>query len=349
MNLDAPSSSSLGLLTLLGLRGIGPQSADRLACSFTTLREIQEASPIQLETKVSAPARAALGDWSAWVKAFDQAHETLEEADRRHVDVISATDESYPEWLRGIPDRPPVLFIKGTLHRDRRSVACIGTREPSRFGEDVTPRIVAALAERSWSIVSGLALGVDSLAHRAALDSRAHTVAVLGNGLESVYPRSNERLASEILAGGGALLSEQPFGAPPIPRHFIQRDRIQSGMSAGTVVMQTDLVGGSMHTVRFTLGQRRLLFAPVPTGLHAKEAKSRGILALTQMSGRDLARALGAEGEYAALLNVSYGDRSVAKGISGRDEYGVLLTMLESALQIVQPIDEPGDPQLGLF
>lgn len=130
----------------------------------------------------------------------------------------------------------------------------------------MTQRIVEQLVNADWTIVSGLALGIDSVAHAATLGKKGRAIAVLAGGLDNVYPKENTRLAEEILASGGALVSEQPFGVPAIPRNLIQRDRLQSGLSVGTFVMQTDVKGGSMHTVRYTLQQERLLFAPVPQG-----------------------------------------------------------------------------------
>jgi DNA processing protein len=210
--------------------------------------------------------------------------------------------------------------------------------------------MVPALGDRGWSIVSGLALGVDSLSHQAALDSGAHTVAILANGLEAVYPKKNARLAADILSSGGALLSEQPFGTPAIPRNLVQRDRLQSGMSAGTIVMQTDIIGGSMHTVRFTLLQGRLLFTPAPYGPHMDEPKSRGILALSRVPGRELARMLEAEGDYAALLERAFGDRPVATPIAGRTDYEKLFSMLDQVANCEAPPTNAGrNPQLGLF
>jgi DNA processing protein len=193
----------------------------------------------------------------------------------------------------------------------------------------VARRIAGLLAERGWSIISGLALGVDAIAHEAALAARGHTVAVLANGLDAVYPKKNAELADRILAAGGAWLSEQPFGTPAIARNLIQRDRLQSGMSVATIVMQTDVVGGSMHTVRYTLMQGRRLVAPVPPGAHADEPKSRGIVALTQKTGAELARAVEASGAYAQLLMREFAREAVAMALKGRDDYEEFVRMLE--------------------
>jgi DNA processing protein len=350
-NYDVKTSSAEGLLTLLGLRGIGPHSAWRLASRFSTLDELLHAATPELESLVSSSAAPVLVDRSAWQLALGRAHSIIETAYRLGVRVVSLEDADYPELLRVLPDRPLVLYTRGTVRPGRRNVACIGTREPSRFGVEVTRRVVGVLVEKGWSIVSGLAIGVDSLAHEAALDAKGHTVAILANGLDSIYPKKNTALAERILAEGGALLSEQPFGTPAIPRNLVQRDRLQCGMSLATIPMQTDIVGGSMHTVRFTLLQGRLLFAPVPTGSHAGEPKSQGILALTQRTGADLIDDLRAAGEYADLLRMRVGSRAPAVPLRGREDYELLLEQLELAAR-----REPESPsrrkhptQVGLF
>ncbi|HVX90619.1 MAG TPA: DNA-processing protein DprA [Candidatus Paceibacterota bacterium] len=349
MNLDIVAWHPLGLLTLMQIKGIGPHATDRIVRQFQTLREVFEASGKVLERTVPAAARAAVKSPAEWQRALDSARRTLDDAETYGVTVLSAFEASYPEWLRELPDRPPVLYVKGRLRPGRRYVATIGTREPSRFGEEVTQRIVSVLASKQWSIVSGLALGVDALSHRAALDAQAHTVAVLANGLETVYPKKNSHLAQEILESGGALISEQPFGAPAIPRNLVQRDRIQSGMSAGTVVMQTDIVGGSMHTVRFTLRQHRLLFAPVPGGEHAKEPKSQGTLALATVDGRELSKKLRADGDYLAMLTTVFARRPVAHGLASRDDYQKLLELLDAKANGSTSEPTANNAQLGLF
>jgi DNA processing protein len=238
-------------------------------------------------------------------------------------------EDHYPHWLRGISDRPAILHIRGQLLPGRRYVACVGTRQPSVFGQEIAQGISAFLASRGWSIVSGLAFGVDVLCHEAALRAGGHTVAILANGLDSVYPGQHRELAERILSAGGALLSEQPVGTPSLPRHLVARDRLQSGMSAATIVMQTDLIGGTMHTVRYSVLQGRPLFAPVPQGAHADEPKSRGILALTQQTGADLARLVDASGTYAEHLRKKFADRPVARPLTSSEGYVLLLNTLE--------------------
>ncbi len=245
---------------------------------------------------------------------------------------LAPSDAEYPPWLRTIPDCPPVVHVRGRLPPDRRCVACVGTRVPSEFGKVVARGISRFFAARGWSIISGLALGVDTLCHEAALEVGGHTVAVLANGLDSVYPRQNTRLAERILLAGGALLSEQPPGTPALPKYLLRRNRIQSGMTVATIVMQTDIVGGTMHTARYTLLQGRRLVVPVPQGEHAAAPKSRGLLALAQRTGTDLALLLDAKDAFAHLLTQRFADQPVATTIVSREDYEELLGALEAAV-----------------
>ena len=350
MKLDIRCDSAEGLLTLLAIRGIGPQAAERIAARFATLGDVRDASPRHLAEVVSDSVRSLLRDEHAWKSARVHALRILDQADEHSVRVLTAADGEYPVWLREIPDRPPVIYVKGKLPPGRRYIACIGTREPSRFGELATQRITAHLVENGWSIVSGLAIGIDTLAHQAALDAKGHTVAVLANGLETVYPKRNKALADRILGAGGAWLSEQPFGVAVLPRNLVRRDRLQSGMSAGTIVMQTDIEGGSMHTVRFTLLQKRRLFAPVPDGQHSEEPKSRGVLALTRKSGADLSELLGAQGEYRDLLQSLYRDKPPAVPLNSSEDYRDLLGQLnEMLLSPTEDARSQTGSQAGLF
>lgn len=323
--------TAAGILTLTSMRGIGPATAERLAERFSLLDAIVGAEPAKLRSVVSAAIAETLHEPTAILNAGEKAQRVLDEAHRRGVRVLSVFDPDYPEALRSLSDRPPILFVKGKLP-PRRSVACIGTREPSEFGEIVSDRIVETLVGANWAIVSGLAIGVDTLSHQAALRHGGRTIAVMAGGLDGIYPKQNSKLADEILEKDGTLVSEQPFGVPPSPRNLVQRDRLQSGLSIGTFVMQTDIKGGSMHTVRFTIQQDRLLFAPVPQGRHAAEPKSQGILAMTQLPATRFADAARAEGDYRRILFERYRSRPVAVPLASKEDYTSMLELLERRL-----------------
>ena len=169
MDFDVNCASADGLLTLLALRGIGPRRAERIAARFATLGDVRDAGPDELKAMVPGNGDGVLSDKSTWEKAFSRAARVLEDASKYAVRVLAVKDAEYPTWLREIRDRPPVVYVKGNLLAGRRYVACIGTREPSRFGTVVTQRITSHLVEHDWGIVSGLATGIDTAAHRCAL------------------------------------------------------------------------------------------------------------------------------------------------------------------------------------
>jgi DNA processing protein len=319
------------LLTLLSVRGIGPAIADKIANSFSFIDEAIESA--QIKRIGSKQLQETLSRRETLQDAYDQARKIWEQAEDLSVRIVSAYAADYPRTLARISDRPPVIFVKGMLPIEDKFVACIGTREPTEFGKEVSKRIVEFLIEHNWAIVSGLAAGIDAICHETAVRQHGVTIAVMAGGLDSIYPKINTMLAERILDTGGALISEQPFGAPPTPRNLVQRDRIQSGLSFGTVVMQTGIEGGSMHTVRFTLLQGRPLFAPVPFGRHAEEFKSQGLLALTKSSGSQFADRVDAKDDYKSLLKSKFVNRPVALGIAHREEYDELLDQLNDTRQ----------------
>jgi len=336
---NTATRSREGVLTLLALDGVGVKTARTLAEAYHTIEDVQEAA-----SRGSVPqlkrVPLSLANKASWQTAKSEADGIVDRASDLGVCIHTVYDDDFPLLLRNIPDPPLVLYVKGRLPSGKKNVACIGTREPTEFGQCVTQRLTRLLADHGWSIVSGLAVGVDTLAHREALAAKGHTVAILANGLDKVYPRENAKLADEIVAAGGALVSEQGFGVPAAASNLVQRDRLQCGMSLATFVMQTDLVGGSMHTVRFTLLQGRLLYAPVPTGVHAAEEKSRGIIALASDTGPELVGKLkNPPTEYQDLLRTRFRSSPVARPIRSRGDYSSVLAELDVALTA----EEPGD------
>ena len=198
--------------------------------------------------------------------------------------MIQPEAEGYPEQLQNI-DAPPNLWVKGELPDQMRGVTCVGTRKPTGWGRVVTERIVRRLVEEGFSIVSGLALGIDALAHQAALDAGGHTVAVLPCSIDQLYPRYHRDLAERILESGGALVSPFAPGSKMNRGSFIRRNRIQSGLSVGTVIMQCARGSGTLHTARFAQEQGRLLCVAKPQGRYALETESQGNLELLEQPG----------------------------------------------------------------
>lgn len=188
----------------------------------------------------------------------------LELAEKMNIRIICSSDELYPELLKKSKFDPSILYVKGELGRRKRSAAVIGIREPPEKFDVVGRRITGNLVERGFSIVSGLALGCDSIAHKAALEFHGHTVAVLGHGLDHLYPKENKKLSEDIVASGGALVSQFPIGDAPNKFNFVKRDKIQSGLSDLVVMLASGVPGGSLIATKSILDDRRHLFVPAP-------------------------------------------------------------------------------------
>jgi DNA processing protein len=193
--------------------------------------------------------------------------------------VLTLDDSAYPPLLARLNDAPPVLYGHGDLiESDYRALTVVGTRRPTRYGQDMTRYFVGELVRAGLCIVSGLALGIDGLAHQTALEAGGRTLAVLGGGLDKLYPAEHRGLAQKITAQG-ALLSEQPLGTKPLPQHFPARNRILSGLSLGVLVIEAPEKSGSLMTASYAGEQGREVFA-VPGG--ARALNSRGTNRLIQ-------------------------------------------------------------------
>lgn len=189
---------------------------------------------------------------------------TMERLERLHVRALTLEDDGYPPSLRTIPDPPPVLFVRGelSLPGDEEGVAVVGTRRATAYGRAVAELLARDVALASATVVSGLAKGIDTVAHRACLDAGGRTVAVLGNGLDQVYPPENAGLARRIVdEGRGAVVSEFPPGMPPDAANFPRRNRIIAGLSRATVVVEAGFRSGALITADFALEQGREVLA----------------------------------------------------------------------------------------
>lgn len=182
--------------------------------------------------------------------------------------LVTWGSPSYPALLAAIPDAPLVLFVEGDpASLSLPQLAVVGSRNPTQIGRDTASRFAGHLAMAGLAIVSGLALGIDAAAHRGALESGGHTIAVLGCGLDRIYPPENAALARQV-AARGALVSDLPTGAAPIKQHFPRRNRLISGLSVGTLVVEAALRSGSLITARLAAEQGREVFA-IPGSIHS--------------------------------------------------------------------------------
>ena len=193
--------------------------------------------------------------------SFNKANEVLTMSESEGIKTISFLDELYPPLLKEIQDFPIILHYLGDIGivKNRPTVAVIGTREPSEYGKQVGERIGYHLGEKNITVVSGLAKGCDSSAHAGCLKANGKTAAILAHGLDMVYPKENKRLADIIVEKGGCLISEYIIKTRAFPSFFVERDRIQAGISKATVVIETDINGGTMHTVGFAKANGRIL------------------------------------------------------------------------------------------
>lgn len=208
---------------------------------------------------------------------------------------VSYSDEAYPKLLREIPNPPATLFIRGSLPSSSVCVAIVGTRKATSDGKLVARQIAYDLAKAGITIISGLALGIDGAAHEGALQGNGTTIAVLANGLHTVYPLLHEHLAESMVTKGGAICSEYPEGIAPLKHQFLERNRIISGMSIATVVVEAPMRSGSLATARFALEQGREVFV-VPGPVRHRNYEGSHILlregARLVTSAKDIARDL---------------------------------------------------------
>lgn len=245
------------------------------------------------------------------------------------VQALGYLDERYPARLRELSDAPPLLYVAGdaAILARERLVAVVGTREPTRIGEHLARELTGALAAAGWGIVSGLAKGIDTVAHTAAFEHGAPTIAVMGGGLDRIYPPENQGLAAEIAEQGGALLSEHPPDARASRRGLIARDRLQSALSVAVLLVESELEGGAMHTARFAACQGRPLLCPTPQ--ERGGAGSAGVRTLLESPARELCARVPAWKRSQALC-ARLGTLPLAREV-GHDDVEGLLGAVEAA------------------
>ncbi len=252
------------------VRGVGNVTYRQLLERFASPREVLRTSPARL-TEAGINARIAQE-----IAGFDQWKEVeaeLEQLARLNARLVTQTDTAYPERLRQIHDPPPFLYIRGRFtSQDDLTIAIVGARTASPYGRKMARELAHELAGCGVCVVSGLARGIDSEAHQASLEAGGRTIAVLGSGLDVVYPREHIALAERI-AESGAVVSEFAFGSQPEAGNFPYRNRVISGISLGTVVVEATEKSGSLITAQCALDQNREVFA-VPGPVTA--SRSRG-------------------------------------------------------------------------
>lgn len=269
-----------------------------------------------------------------------------------NVKKLTLRSDDFPEILRHIPSPPKVLYVLGDLAPllERPRVAIVGSRKISPYGKQVTEQLAGELANAGVVVISGLALGVDAIAHQAAVDAGGQCIAVLPTSVEDIAPRSNTNLAKTILAKGGAIISEYPADLPPQKVNFIARNRIVSGLSDGVLITEAALKSGTLHTANFALNQGKTVMA-VPGNITSMGSQGTnslikaGALPITDASdvlsalhidtpGTQKQLPLGANREEQLILDlisegVSDGAIILSKSGLSPSEFNLTLTMLE--------------------
>jgi DNA processing protein len=239
--------------------GLGPTKARKLVEHFGSAEAVFRASLTELEA-TGIPAVSAQS--IATGKSAELAREEIARAAAADIAMVSMDDPSYPPRLKEIYDPPLILRVRGNPEvLTRPGIAMVGTRHPTPYGSGMAERLACDLAAQGLVIISGMARGVDTASHRGAISAKGKTVAVFGTGVDVIYPKENSRLAEQILALGGALISEFPLGTFAAPQNFPIRNRIISGMSVGVLVLEAAEYSGTRITARCALEQNRDVFA----------------------------------------------------------------------------------------
>ena len=262
MSNAAVSPAATHLLEWLAISltpGLGPTKARKLVEHFGSAEAVFRASLTELEsTGIQAVSAQSL----ATGKSAELAREEIARAAAADVTMVSLDDPSYPPRLKEIYDPPLVLRVRGDAEvLTKPGIAMVGTRHPTPYGSGMAERLACDLAAQGLVIISGMAQGVDTSSHRGAISAKGKTVAVFGTGVDVIYPKENSRLSEQILALGGALISEFPLGTFAAPQNFPIRNRIISGMSVGVLVVEAAEYSGTRITARCALEQNRDVFA----------------------------------------------------------------------------------------
>jgi DNA processing protein len=250
--------------------GIGPRAAAKLLERFGSAEAVYNATRTELEQLRLAP--------EAVDTIIARGLRSIAEAEIAAVrklggEILLLDDGVYPSSLREIYDPPIVLYVKGAWSEclDQPCIGVVGSRKCSTYGQNSALMLARDLAQRGLTVVSGFARGIDAAAHRGALEAGGRTIAVLGTGIDEVYPRDHKKLGAEILANGGALMSQFPLGTPPVSENFPYRNRIISGLSLGIVVVEAAENSGSLITARLAMEQNREVFA-VPGNITSRNS-----------------------------------------------------------------------------
>jgi DNA processing protein len=263
-------------LGLRRVRGVGPRIYRLLLERFHSAEQVFGAREAEI---IAAGIPRSTARSISEFRDFAPLERELCELPKIGTRLIKWTDPDYPVNLRHIADPPPYFFLRGTIAaNDPKCIAVVGARAASDAGRRMAQRLGLELAAKGFTVVSGLARGVDSEAHQGALDGRGRTIAVMGCGIDIIYPSENRKLAERIVENEGALLTELPLGTPPIAENFPGRNRLISGLCLGVVIVEAAEKSGSLITARMAIEQNRQVFAVPGSPLTGKTRGSNRLL-----------------------------------------------------------------------
>ena len=250
---------TLDYLQVVLTTGVGPSTLSALLERFDSAENILSASPVELCEVDGVGITLAKRLLSTEFREL--AHKTIEQCEQQGINILLPDSPSFPRLLKEIPGPPSVLYVRGQIQNtDALGIAIVGTRGASQYGRAQTERFARSLARAGFAVVSGLARGIDTAAHQGALEADGRTIAVLSNGVSEIYPPQNEELGLRI-AQQGALVSEMPPGTKPKKGMFPQRNRLISGLTLGTIVIEAAERSGALITARLAGEQGREVFA----------------------------------------------------------------------------------------
>lgn len=262
------------IFLLLSVDGIGPGKIRQLLSKFKSTKNIIEADFNSLLEAEGISTNLAKRIYTSREKRNQTeiiVEKELEQLKKLNAEIISIWDKEYPTILKRIYDPPLLLEIKGNFsERDEYSLAVVGTRQPTNYGRIQAEKIVSEFANQQLTVVSGLARGIDSIAHSTSLKNGGRTIAVIGSGLDVIYPPENKKLFDQI-AENGVVISEYQLGTNPDAPNFPKRNRLISGLSLGVLIIETGIAGGAMQTADFALDQNREVFA-LPGNVGVKQS-----------------------------------------------------------------------------
>ncbi len=336
-------------IALNNISGLGPVRIGQLLKHFGTPEEVfrTPADLLRKQGLIPESCIRRIKDESL----FSDAHKQLEKCRDSGVEVVTLNDDQYPMYLKEIFAPPPVLYVKGDMSAfNHHAFGVVGTRSPTIYGKQVAQRITSDISS-SLVIVSGLARGIDTVAHESCLESGGRTIAVLGCGIDRIYPKDNEKLAEKICAQG-ALISEFPLGAAPEAFNFPRRNRIISGLSCGVLVVEAGKKSGALITAHYALQQGREVFA-VPGPITSP--MSIGTLNLLKQgatpvgSAHDIMENLAGLSVKSLLKPVTEAAPSTPGEVLSSEEQQVLNTLSDNPVRIDELSEQSGLAVCHLF